>query len=130
MKQTILTILGLFLLSYSICAQKSGKNIGGIGGQAIFDTVTKRPIIKSLEINNYLNANSLKPGDLILEIDKISVHKMNYGEILGLVQGVVGTPLSLKILRYNGVEKYFEIISWLHSKIYTENFSFINQYCV
>jgi hypothetical protein len=105
----LLLILGICFLGNLDFAQRTGKNIGGIGGQAIFDSVAKRPIIKSLEINNYLNANTLKPGDLILEIDKIPVHKMNYGDVLGLVQGVVGTPLSLKVLRYNGLEKYYQI---------------------
>ncbi|MDB5226543.1 MAG: hypothetical protein JWN78_736 [Bacteroidota bacterium] len=109
MRRNLLLILGIFILGPLICAEKSTKKIGGIGGQAIFDSVAKRPIIKSLEINNYLNANSLKPGDLILEIDKIPVHKMTYGEVLKLVQGAVGTPMSLKVLRYNGIEKYYEI---------------------
>jgi C-terminal processing protease CtpA/Prc len=103
-------VLGILLLSILLFAQKTAnKNIGGIGGQAIFDTVAKRPIIKSLEIHNYLNAGTIKPGDLILEIDKIPVHKMTYGEVLKLVQGTVGTPMSLKVLRYNGIEKYYEI---------------------
>ena len=95
-----------FLLSF---AQKNGKNIGGIGGQALFDSISKRPIVKSLEINNYFTAHTLKPGDLILEVDKVPVHNMSYSEVLGLVQGVIGTPMSLKILRYNGIEKYYEI---------------------
>ena len=34
---------------------------------------------------------------------------MSYGDILGLVQGTVGTPMSLKVLRYNAIEKYYEI---------------------
>jgi hypothetical protein len=105
----ILLITGLLLLSGSLFAQQNSKKIGGIGGQAIFDSVAKRPIIKSLEINSYLNAQSLRPGDLILEIDKIPIHKMTYGEVLGLVQGEVGTPMSLKVLRYNGLEKFYEI---------------------
>jgi hypothetical protein len=29
--------------------------------------------------------------------------------VLKLVQGAVGTPMSLKVLRYNGIEKYYEI---------------------
>lgn len=109
MKTKLLLLTGIAFLFVLTFAQKTGKNIGGIGGQAIFDSVARRPIIKSLEINNYLNANTLRPGDLILEIDKIPVHKMTYGEVLGLVQGVVGTPMSLKVLRYNGIEKYYEI---------------------
>ncbi len=99
----------LLSINFNIHAQKTNKNIGGIGGMAIFDSVAKRPIIKSLEINSYINAHSLKPGDLILEIDKIPVHQMTYGEVLRLVQGEVGTPMSLKVMRYNGIEKYYEI---------------------
>ena len=112
MKTKFLFILGVILVGLSMHAGTNStvnKTVGGIGGQAIFDTVAKRPIIKSLEINNYLKANTLRPGDLILEIDKIPVHKMNYGEVLKLVQGTVGTPMSLKVLRYNGIEKYYEI---------------------
>lgn len=105
----IVFITGLLLFSQTLLSQPNNKKIGGIGGQAIFDSVAKRPIIKSLEINNYLNAHSLRPGDLILEIDKIPIHKMTYGEVLGLVQGEVGTPMSLKVLRYNGIEKFYEI---------------------
>lgn len=109
MKDIFLVLLSLLFLSNIVFAQKSGKNIGGIGGQAVYDSIAQRFKIKSLEINHYSNSKSLKPGDLILEIDKVPVHKMNYGDILGLVQGTVGTPMSLKIQRYNAIEKYFEI---------------------
>lgn len=107
-KTNILFIL-LITFASTIFAQKTGKNIGGIGGQAVFDSVAQRFKIKSLEINKYLNLKSLQPGDLILEIDKVPIHKMNYGDVLSLVQGVVGTPMSLKVLRYNAIEKYYEI---------------------
>ncbi len=100
--------ISLLLFSLLIFSQKNAK-IGGIGGLSVFDSVAQRPIIKALEYNHYIDANSIRPGDLILEIDKIPVHKMSYGEILGLVQGNVGTPMSLKVLRYNGIEKYYEI---------------------
>jgi len=109
MKGIFLVLLSLPLLSNVLFAQKSGKNIGGIGGQAVYDSIAQRFKIKSLEINHYFDSKSLKPGDLILEIDKVPVHKMNYGDILSLVQGTVGTPMSLKIQRYNAIEKYFEI---------------------
>jgi hypothetical protein len=109
MKKLLFTISSIVLLNAIIFAQKNGKNIGGIGGQAVFDSIAQRFKIKSLEINHYLNSQSLQPGDLILEIDKVPVHKMNYGAILSLVQGNVGTPMSLKIQRYNAIEKYFEI---------------------
>lgn len=109
MKDIFLVLLSLPLLSNILFAQKSGKNIGGIGGQAVYDSIAQRFKIKSLEINHYFDSKSLKPGDLILEIDKVPVHKMNYGDILSLVQGTVGTPMSLKIQRYNAIEKYFEI---------------------
>lgn len=102
-------VLVLFFANNILFAQKTGKNIGGIGGQAIFDSTAQRFKIKSLEINHYINNQSLKPGDLILEIDKVPIHKMNYGDVLSLVQGVVGTPMSLKVLRYNAIEKYYEI---------------------
>ncbi len=110
MQNRILSFLVLTILctNFSI-AQKAGKNIGGIGGQAVFDSTAQRFKIKSLEINHYINSQSLQPGDLILEIDKVPIHKMNYGDVLSLVQGVVGTPMSLKVLRYNAIEKYFEI---------------------
>lgn len=107
-KRIILTFVTIVLVTLQSFAQASTKT-GGIGGQAIFDTVLKNPIIKSLEITKYLNARSLRPGDLILEIDKIPVHQMSYGQVLGLVQGTVGTPVSLKVLRYNGIEKYYEV---------------------
>lgn len=110
MQIKILSFL-LFIISFTnnISAQKTGKNIGGIGGQAVFDSTAQRFKIKSLEINHYINSMSLQPGDLILEIDKVPIHKMNYGDVLSLVQGVVGTPMSLKVLRYNAIEKYYEI---------------------
>jgi PDZ domain len=100
--------LALLLTVQHIFAQKNVK-IGGIGGLSIFDSVAQRPIIKALEYYHYIEANTLRPGDLILEIDKIPIHKMTYGEVLGLVQGNIGTPMSLKVLRYNGIEKYYEI---------------------
>jgi hypothetical protein len=109
MKDIFLVLISLLLLSNVVFAQKSGKNIGGIGGQAVYDSVVQRFKIKSLEINHYINSNNLKPGDVILEIDKVPIHKMNYADVLGLVQGTVGTPMSLKIQRYNAIEKYFEI---------------------
>ncbi|HRB18875.1 MAG TPA: PDZ domain-containing protein [Chitinophagales bacterium] len=100
-------ILGtLFVLT---TAYTPSAKIGGIGGQAIFDSTTQRFKIKSLEINHYLHAHSIRPGDLILEIDKVPIHKMSYSEVLKLVQGTVGTPMSLKVLRYNAIEKYYEI---------------------
>ncbi|MFN8259447.1 MAG: PDZ domain-containing protein [Chitinophagales bacterium] len=83
--------------------------IGGIGGQAVFDSTAQRFKVKSLEINHYINSKTLRPGDLILEIDKVPIHKMDYGNVLSLVQGTVGTPMSLKVLRYNAIEKYYEI---------------------
>ena len=109
MKGVFLIILSSYFSIGFLFAQKTGKNIGGIGGQAVFDSTAKRFKIKSLELNHYIDAQSLKPGDLILEIDKVPVHKMSYGDVLGLVQGTVGTPMSLKIQRYNAIEKYFEI---------------------
>lgn len=102
-------LLFIVFFTHNLSAQRTGKNIGGIGGQAVFDSTAQRFKIKSLEINHYINSKTLQPGDLILEIDKVPIHKMNYGDVLGLVQGVVGTPMSLKILRYNAIEKYFEI---------------------
>jgi hypothetical protein len=92
-----------------LLAQRTGKNIGGIGGQAVFDSTAQRFKIKSLEINRYLNSQTIQPGDLILEIDKVPIHKMSYGDVLSLVQGTVGTPMSVKVLRYNAIEKYYEI---------------------
>jgi hypothetical protein len=106
--RNIFILTGLFLLCISATIPKSG-TIGGIGGQAVFDSTAQRFKVKSLEINHYINSKTLKPGDLILEIDKVPVHKMSYGDILSLVQGTVGTPMSLKILRYNSIEKYYEI---------------------
>jgi hypothetical protein len=105
--QTVVSIL-LLLFCFNAFAQKN-TNIGGIGGLSVFDSVAQRPIIKALEYYHYIDANSIRPGDLILEIDKIPIHKMTYGEVLSLVQGKIGTPLSLKVLRYNGIEKYYEI---------------------
>lgn len=107
MRNLFIILFGVFLL-FTAAAPKSA-TIGGIGGQAVFDSTAQRFKVKSLEINHYLNAKTLKPGDLILEIDKVPVHKMSYGEILKLVQGNVGTPMSLKIQRYNSIVKYFEI---------------------
>lgn len=75
----------------------------------MFDSTAQRFKVKSLEINHYINSKTLRPGDVILEIDKVPVHKMSYGNILSLVQGTVGTPMSLKVLRYNAIEKYYEI---------------------
>ncbi len=110
MKKIDLILIGiLFLFTTFTFAQKTGKNIGGIGGQAVFDSTSQRFKVKSLEINHYLNSKTIQPGDLILEIDKVPIHKMSYGDVLSLVQGVVGTPMSVKILRYNAIEKYFEI---------------------
>lgn len=106
LKPTVFLFLTLCL--NPIFAQYNSK-IGGIGGLSIFDSVAQRPIIKALEYYHYIDAKSLRPGDLILEIDKIPVHKMTYGEVLSLVQGNIGTPMSLKVLRYNGIEKYYEI---------------------
>ncbi len=108
MKKIGVLILMLFAIS-STFSQKANKNIGGIGGQAVFDSVAQRFVIKSLEKNAYYTKNKLKPGDLILEVDKVPIHKMSYGDVLSLVQGQVGTPMSLKIMRYNAIEKYFEI---------------------
>lgn len=109
MKKFYLFFVGLIFLFSSAFTPKSAKVIGGIGGQAIFDSTAQRFMIKSLELNNYISANSLRPGDLILEIDKVPIHKMNYGDVLSLVQGEVGTPMSLKVIRYNGIERYYEI---------------------
>ena len=109
MRNIILFFAGIFFLFTVVFAQKTGKNIGGIGGQAVFDSTAQRFKIKSLEINHYINTKTLKPGDLILEIDKVPIHKMSYGDVLSMVQGTVGTPMSLKILRYNAIEKYYEI---------------------
>lgn len=106
--RNIFLLTGLFLLFISATTPKTA-SIGGIGGQAVFDSTAQRFKVKSLEINHYINSKTLRPGDLILEIDKVPVHKMSYGEILGLVQGTVGTPMSLKVLRYNAIEKYYEI---------------------
>ena len=109
MRNVLLLFIGFFFLLASASSPKSGSTIGGIGGQAVFDSTAQRFKIKSLEINHYLNTQSLKPGDLILEIDKVPIHKMSYGDVLSLVQGTVGTPMSIKILRYNAIEKYVEI---------------------
>jgi hypothetical protein len=106
--RNIFLLSGLFLLFISATTPKT-TSIGGIGGQAVFDSTAQRFKVKSLEINHYLNSKTLRPGDVILEIDKVPVHKMSYGDILGLVQGTVGTPMSLKVLRYNAIEKYYEI---------------------
>lgn len=109
-KSFYIPLIGFFFLfSSSFTSKPASKVIGGIGGQAIYDSIAQRFMIKSLELNNYLKANSLRPGDLILEIDKVPIHKMNYGSVLSLVQGEVGTPMSLKVIRYNGIEKYYEI---------------------
>ena len=109
MRNISVFIVGIiFLINFSF-AQKTGKNIGGIGGQAVYDSTAQRFKIKSLEINHYINTQSIQPGDLILEIDKVPIHKMSYGDVLSLVQGVVGTPMSVKVLRYNAIEKYYEI---------------------
>lgn len=97
------------LLFNNLHAVTPVSNIGGIGGQALYDSVAQRFKVKSLELNHYYTAKTLMPGDLILEIDKIPIHKMGYGDVLKLVQGTVGTPMSLKILRYNAIEKYYEI---------------------
>ena len=102
-------ILAIVFVLFSTSSTIPKSNIGGIGGQAIFDSTAQRFKIKSLEINHYLNAKSLQPGDLIVEIDKVPIHKMSYGEVLKLVQGTVGTPMSLKVIRYNAVEKYYQI---------------------
>ncbi|MBK9792600.1 MAG: hypothetical protein IPP60_05735 [Sphingobacteriales bacterium] len=106
--RNIFLLSGLFLLFISATTPKT-TSIGGIGGQAVFDSTAQRFKVKSLEINHYLNSKTLRPGDVILEIDKVPVHKMSYGNILSLVQGTVGTPMSLKVLRYNAIEKYYEI---------------------
>lgn len=106
-KNIYILLIGLLYLNFTVSAQKS--NIGGIGGQAVFDSIAQRFKVKSLDYDSYYNANKLKPGDLILEVDKIPIHKMNYAEVLKLVQGTVGTPMSLKILRYNAIEKVYEI---------------------
>ncbi len=106
--RNIILLTGVFLLFISATTPKTTA-IGGIGGQAVFDSTAQRFKVKSLEINHYINSKTLRPGDLILEIDKVPVHKMSYGDILGLVQGTVGTPMSLKVLRYNAIEKYYEI---------------------
>ena len=106
--RNIFLLSGLFLLFISATTPKATA-IGGIGGQAVFDSTAQRFKVKSLEINHYINSKTLRPGDVILEIDKVPVHKMSYGNILSLVQGTVGTPMSLKVLRYNAIEKYYEI---------------------
>ncbi len=106
--RNIFLLSGLFLLFISATTPKT-TSIGGIGGQAVFDSTAQRFKVKSLEINHYINSKTLRPGDVILEIDKVPVHKMSYGNILSLVQGTVGTPMSLKVLRYNAIEKYYEI---------------------
>ncbi|MFN8295222.1 MAG: PDZ domain-containing protein [Chitinophagales bacterium] len=108
MRNILLFITGTFFLLATATSPKNS-NIGGIGGQAVFDSTAQRFKIKSLEINHYINAQSLQPGDLILEIDKVPIHKMNYSDVLSLVQGTVGTPMSIKVLRYNAIEKYFEL---------------------
>ena len=109
MRKIILFIYLFILIISSSIASTPSKLVGGIGGQAVFDSTAQRFKVKSLEINHYINSKTLKPGDLILEIDKVPVHKMSYGDILSLVQGTVGTPMSLKVLRYNAIEKYYEI---------------------
>lgn len=103
---------GTLLLLFFLCnntVKAVNPNIGGIGGLALFDSVKQRPVIKALEHNAYYGANKLQPGDLILEIDKVPVKQLSYGEVLKLVQGTVGTKMSLKVLRYNGIEHYYEI---------------------
>lgn len=107
-KVSLFIYLFILIISSSISSTPS-KLIGGIGGQAVFDSTAQRFKVKSLEINHYINSKTLRPGDVILEIDKVPVHKMSYGNILSLVQGTVGTPMSLKVLRYNAIEKYYEI---------------------
>ncbi len=107
MKYLLSIFIGLFYCLTT--AYTPSAKIGGIGGQAIFDSTAQRFKIKSLEINHYLNAQSIRPGDLIIEIDKVPIHKKSYGEVLKLVQGNIGTPMSLKVLRYNAIEKYYEI---------------------
>ncbi|MEN9448859.1 MAG: hypothetical protein RJA25_2149 [Bacteroidota bacterium] len=107
MKRFLYILIVLFYSTISIGAPNP--TIGGIGGQAVFDSTAQRFKVKSLDYNNYFKAKTLKPGDLILEIDKVPIHKMSYGEVLKLVQGTVGTPMSLKIQRYNAIEKYYEI---------------------
>lgn len=107
-KVSLFIYLFILIISSSIASTPS-KLVGGIGGQAVFDSTAQRFKVKSLEINHYLNSKTLRPGDVILEIDKVPVHKMSYGNILSLVQGTVGTPMSLKVLRYNAIEKYYEI---------------------
>lgn len=110
MRTRILSFLVFSIIfAGNLQAQRTGKNIGGIGGQAVFDSTAQRFKIKSLEINRYLNSKTIQPGDLILEIDKVPIHKMSYGDVLSLVQGTVGTPMSVKVLRYNAIEKYYEI---------------------
>lgn len=114
LKKFLFVLSSILLLASTtgLFAQKAAtnnKNIGGIGGLATFDSIKKRPIVKALEYNAYFNANKLRPGDLILEVDKVPVHQMSYGEVLKLVLGNVGTPMSLKVIRYNSIEHYFEI---------------------
>lgn len=107
MKFFLYTLFSFYSI-YSFSAFPTN-TVGGVGGQAVYDSVAQRFKIKSLELNHYMNANSLMPGDLILEIDKVPIHKMGYGDVLRLVQGTVGTPMSFKIQRYNAIEKSFEI---------------------
>jgi hypothetical protein len=104
---TVILLLMSALLEFNMAPPNS--DIGGIGGLAFFDSIKDRPIIRALEYNAYINANKMRPGDLIMEIDKVPVHQKGYGEVLKLVNGKVGTPMSLRILRYNGVEHYYEI---------------------
>lgn len=103
----------VFLLSLitllSFNKSNPNTNIGGIGGLALFDSIKDRPVIRALEYFAYIDANKMRPGDLIMEVDKVPVHKLSYGEVLKLVNGKVGTPMSLRVLRYNGIEHYYEI---------------------
>lgn len=106
---SLIVVLAIIVMQGFSKKSTTNQNVGGIGGLAIFDSIKKRPIIKALEYNAYINAKKLRPGDLIIEVDKVPVHHMSYSEVLKLVLGKVGTPMSLKVIRYNGIEHYYEI---------------------
>lgn len=68
MKFFLYTLFSFYSI-YSFSAFPTN-TVGGVGGQAVYDSVAQRFKIKSLELNHYMNANSLMPGDLIWKSTK------------------------------------------------------------
>jgi tetratricopeptide (TPR) repeat protein/CHAT domain-containing protein len=77
------------------------QEVGEIGVQTRIDEKTKQLIIQLVASGGAAEKAGLKPGDIILEVDRKTVIGESQNQTISRIRGVIGTPVKLKLQRGN-----------------------------